>query len=75
MSPLDFFLLALFVVIVIIYEMLSRGIITMETLKTVFSGNIPVYIILAGVFVYLRINQSGRNNDLERRVLSLNNDL
>ena len=40
-----------------------------------FGGNLIVYLFFISAFVYLRRNQAGRNNNLERSILELNNEL
>ena len=71
----DISLLVLFCAVVLIYEMISRGVINIENLQAIFSGNLFLYLIFAGVIIYFRKQQTGRNNDLERSILALNNEL
>ena len=71
----DIFLFTLFCVIVLIYEMISQGVITIENLQAIFSGNLIIYLFFAGAFIFFRQQQTGRNNNLERSILALNNEL
>jgi cbb3-type cytochrome oxidase subunit 3 len=55
--------------------MISRGVISIENLQTIFSGNLFLYIFFAGAFIYFRKQQTGRNNNLDKTILALNNEL
>ncbi|GBB84989.1 hypothetical protein RclHR1_11580010 [Rhizophagus clarus] len=56
--------------------MLSRGVLTMEMIQSIFSGNVNIYIIVAIAIIFFRkyLMRSGDNN-LERTVLTLSNEL
>lgn len=81
LSNTDFFLVALFIIAFIIYEMVLRGVLTIEILRGVFSGNVITYIIIVGVFLFLRIfstsasAESQKITKLEKTILALNNDI
>uniref|UniRef100_U9SN98 Uncharacterized protein n=2 Tax=Rhizophagus irregularis (strain DAOM 181602 / DAOM 197198 / MUCL 43194) TaxID=747089 RepID=U9SN98_RHIID len=72
----DIFLIATFGVIIVFYEMLSHGVLTMEMIQSIFSGNVNIYIIVAIAIIFFRkyLLLSGDNN-LERTVLTLSNEL
>ena len=71
----DIFLIALFCAVVLIYEMISWDIVTIENLQAIFSENLFLYIIFAEAFIYFHQQQTRRNNGLERSILALNNEL
>jgi hypothetical protein len=75
----DIFLFAVFSIIVIIFEMISRGALTMDMIQGILSGNTSIYIILAiAIFFsrkYLMGMQDKNNNNLERTLLTLSNEL
>ena len=75
-SITDIFLIATFGVIIVFYEMLSHGVLTMEMIQSIFSGNVNIYIIIAIAIIFFRkyLMRSGDNN-LERTVLTLSNEL
>jgi hypothetical protein len=75
LSKFEVFSIALFTIVFTIYEILLQGIITLETLRAIFSGNIITYISFVASFIYFRKQQTGRNSDLERSILALNNEL
>ncbi|POG61807.1 hypothetical protein GLOIN_2v1701223 [Rhizophagus irregularis DAOM 181602=DAOM 197198] len=56
--------------------MLSHGVLTMEMIQSIFSGNVNIYIIVAIAIIFFRkyLLLSGDNN-LERTVLTLSNEL
>jgi hypothetical protein len=58
------FLISLFVSVIALCEMLTRGILTIDMIQNVFSGNVITYAVLAGALFYFR--QAGTNNELER---------
>ncbi|GES81249.1 hypothetical protein GLOIN_2v1510815 [Rhizophagus clarus] len=72
----DIFLIAVFGITIVFYEMLSRGVLTMEMIQSIFSGNVNIYIIVAIAIIFFRkyLMRSGDNN-LERTVLTLSNEL
>jgi hypothetical protein len=47
----------------------------MDVIQNVFSGNVITYAVLAGALSFFRKYQPGTNNELERTVLALNNEL
>ncbi len=51
------------------------GVLTMEILQIIFSGNFFTYTILVEVFIYLHRYQANPQNNLERSILTLNNEL
>ena len=51
----DAILFLIFVAFVAIYEMLLRGVLTMEILLAIFSGNGITYIFLAGAFLFFEV--------------------
>jgi hypothetical protein len=65
--------LLLFISVVAFSKMLSRGVLTM--IQNFFSGNVITYTVLAGVLSFFRKYQPGTNNELERTILALNNEL
>src|SRR4051812_4547789 len=75
----DIFLFALFCIIIATCEMLVQGILTLDILLNIFSENVTVYLLIAGGFLYMRRHQIGiqnnNNNNLERSILVLNNEL
>ena len=75
-SNSDIFLIAVFGITIVFYEMLSRGVLTMEMIQSIFSGNVNIYIIVAIAIIFFRkyLMRSGDNN-LERTVLTLSNEL
>ena len=75
-SNSDIFLIAVFGITIVFYEMLSRGVLTMEMIQNIFSGNISIYLIFAITIFFLRKYLMGsRDNNLERTVLTLSNEL
>ena len=66
----DIFLIALFCAVVLIYEMISRGIVTIENLQAIFSGNLFLYIIFAGAFIYFCQQQTRRNNGVNLEIIT-----
>src|SRR5688572_25028291 len=74
-SNSDIFLIAVFSVAIIIFEMISRSILTMDMIQSIFSGNVNIYIIVAIAIIFFRkyLIRSGDNN-LERIVLTLSNE-
>ena len=80
LSNSDMFLIVLFSIIIIIYEMLTQGVLTIEMLQGVFSGNAIIYIIFAVVIIFLRKYLSpapakSQIAKLEKTVLMINNEL
>ena len=80
LSNSDMFLIVLFSIVIIIYEMLTRGVLTIEMLQSIFSGNVIIYIFLVGVFLILRKYLSpapakSQVAKLEKTVLALNNEI
>lgn len=75
MNGRDIFLIVLFISVVAFYEMLSRDVLTMDMIQNVFSGNVITYAILAGALSFFRKYQPGTNNELEKIVLALNNEI
>ena len=80
LSNSDILLLAFFSISMLIYEMILRGVLTMETLQGIFSGNVIIYIFLVGVFLFLRKYLSStlaksQIAKLEKSILALNNEI
>ncbi len=80
LSNSDMFLIVLFSIIIIIYEMLTRGVLTIEMLQSVFSGNAIIYIIFAVVIIFLRkylslASAKSQVAKLEKSILALNNEI
>jgi hypothetical protein len=73
MNKRDIFLITLFISIIVFREMHTRGILTMDMLQNVFSGNVASYAVVAVALSFFR--QPGANNELERTLLALNNEL
>jgi len=75
-SNSDIFLIAVFGITIVFYEMLSRGVLTMEMIQDIFSGNISIYLIFAiTIFFFRKYLMGSRDNNLERTVLTLSNEL
>src|SRR3954447_20854835 len=79
-SNSDIFLIVLFSIVIIIYEMLTRGVVTIEILQGIFSGNAIIYIIFAVVIIFLRKYLSpapakSQVAKLEKSILALNNEI
>ncbi|GBC45087.2 hypothetical protein GLOIN_2v1587402 [Rhizophagus irregularis DAOM 181602=DAOM 197198] len=74
----DIFLFAVFSIVVIIFEMISHDVLTMDMIQGILSGNTSIYIILAiAIFLsrkYL-MGMQDKNNNLERTLLTLSNEL
>ena len=80
LSNSDILLLALFSISMLIYEMILQGVLIMETLRGIFSGNVLIYIFLVGVFLFLRKYLSltpakSQIAKLEKSILALNNEI
>ena len=80
MNQRDIFLISLLISAVAFHEMLTRGILTMDMLQNILSGNVITYTFLAGVLSFFRTSgkyqpEKSNNNELERTVLALNNEL
>jgi len=80
LSISDIILIALFSIIGLFYEMITRDILTIEMLQGIFSGNVIIYIFLVGVFLILRKYLSpapakSQVAKLEKTVLALNNEI
>jgi hypothetical protein len=45
------------------HEMLTRGVLTMDMIQSVNSGNVVTYAVLAGLLSYVRKHQPGSNNE------------
>ena len=80
LSNSDMFLIVLFSIVIIIYEMLTRGVLTIEMLQSVFSGNAIIYIIFAVVIIFLRkylslASAKSQVTKLEKSILTLNNKI
>src|SRR5215204_3015367 len=76
----DAILFLIFIAFVAIYEMLLRGILTVETFRGIFLGNAIIYIFLVGVFLFLRKYLSStpaksQIAKLEKSILALNNEI
>jgi hypothetical protein len=52
MNGRDIFSILLFISVVTFYEMLSRDILTMDMIQSVFSGNVITYAVLAEVLSF-----------------------
>ncbi|CAG8813656.1 36725_t:CDS:2, partial [Racocetra persica] len=65
-----------FSVAIAIFEMLTRGVLTMDMIQGIFSGNITIYIIFVVAIIFFRkyLKGSGDNN-LEKTILALSNEL
>ena len=75
-SNSNIFLITVFGVTIVFYEMLSRGVLTMEMIQDIFSGNISIYLIFAiTIFFFRKYLMGSRDNNLERTVLTLSNEL
>ena len=80
MNKRDIFLISLLISAVAFHEMLTRGVLTMDMLQNILSGNVITYTFLAGVLSFFRTSgkyqpERSNNNELERTVLALNNEL
>ena len=75
-SNTDIFLIAIFGVTIVIYEMVTHSVLTIDMIQGIFSGNVNIYIIFAVAIFFFRkyLMRSGDNN-LERTVLTLSNEL
>ena len=76
----DIILIVLFSIVIIIYEMLIRGVIIIEMLQGIFLGNAIIYIIFAVVIIFLRKYLSpapakSQVAKLEKSILALNNEI
>ena len=76
----DIILIALFSIVGLIYEMITRDILTIEMLQGIFSGNVIIYIFLVEVFLFLRKYLSpapakSQVAKLEKSILALNNEI
>ncbi|RGB39140.1 hypothetical protein C1646_690492, partial [Rhizophagus diaphanus] len=75
-SNSDIFLITVFSVTIVFYEMLSRDVLTMKMIQSIFSGNINIYIIFAiAIFFFRKYLMGSGDNNLERTVLTLSNEL
>src|ERR1051325_8388442 len=75
-SNSDIFLIAVFGITIVFYEMLSRGALTIEMIQGIFSGNINIYLFTVAGFIFFRKYLMGsRDNNLERTILALNNEI
>ena len=75
-SITDIFLIAIFGVTIVFYEMLSHGVLTMKMIQSIFSGNVNIYIIFAfAIFFFHKYLMWSGDNNLERTVLTLSNEL
>jgi hypothetical protein len=80
MNQRDIFLISLLISAVAFHEMLTRGILTMDMLQNILSGNVITYTFLAGVLSFFRTSgkyqpEKSNNNELEKMILTLNNEL
>ncbi|KAF0467818.1 hypothetical protein F8M41_025935 [Gigaspora margarita] len=75
-SNSDIFLIAVFSVTIAVFEMVTRGVLTMDMIQGIFSGNITIYIIFVVAIIFIRkyLKGSGENN-LEKTILALSNEL
>ena len=74
----DIFLFAVFSIVVVIFEMLSRGVLTMDMIQGILSGNTSIYLFLAIAIFFSRkylMGMQDKNNNLERTLLTLSNEL
>ena len=70
----DIFLIGIFGVTIVFYEMLTHCV--MEMIQGIFSGNINIYIIFAiAIFFFRKYLMGSRDNNLERTLLTLSNEL
>ncbi|KAF0484554.1 hypothetical protein F8M41_022968 [Gigaspora margarita] len=53
-SNSDIFLIAVFSVTIAIFEMVTRGVLTMDMIQGIFSGNITIYIISVVAIIFFR---------------------
>src|SRR5256885_507335 len=75
-SNSDIFLITVFGVTIAFFEMLTRGVLTMEMIQGIFSGNISIYLIFAiTIFFFRKYLMGSRDNNLERTLLTLSNEL
>jgi len=79
LSNSDMFLIILFSIVIVIYEMLTRGVLTIEALQGIFARNVIMYIIFAGGVLFLRKYLSPTPTPqiakLEKSILALNNEI
>ncbi len=80
LSNSDMFLIIIFSIIIIIYEILTQDVLTIEMLQDIFSGNVIIYIIFVGVIIFLRKYLSpapakSQVTKLEKSILALNNEI
>ena len=79
LSNSDMFLIILFSIVIVIYEMLTRGVLTIEALQGIFARNVIMYIIFAGGVLFLRKYLSPTLTPqiakLEKSILALNNEI
>jgi len=75
----DIFLFVIFITLIAIYELFNRGILNMEILHTITTGNEIIYIFLVVAFIYLRKNIMTPSDPsikkLENAILILNNEI
>src|ERR1044072_1815153 len=75
-SNSDIFLIAVFSVTIVFYEMLSCGVLTMEMIQGIFSENISIYLIFAiTIFFFRKYLMGSQDKNFERMVLILSNKL
>lgn len=75
-SNSDIFLIAVFSVAIVIFEMITRGVLTIDIIQNIFSGNVYIYAIFAVAIIFFRkYLMESRDNNLERTVLTLSNEL
>ena len=78
----DIFLFVIFIALIAIYDLFNRGILNMEILHTITTGNAIIYIFLVVAFIYLRknimtpqISSDPSIKKLENAILVLNNEM
>src|ERR1044071_2099274 len=75
-SITDIFLITIFGITIIFCEMLSRSVLTIEMIQGIFSGNISIYLFFAiTIFFFRKYLMRSRDNNLERTILTLSNEL